>query len=111
MNPLAIKAGFGLALLALAFGSGWRVRGAFEAEAEAAAAVRQAQDKISGQLEAKLAELRANERIIERETQRVIEKPVYRTVCADADGLRVLEAARTGGKPSDEMPAAPQRTR
>ena len=109
MNPLAIKAGVGLALLALAFGSGWRVRGAFEAEA--AAAVRQAQDRISGQLEAKLSELRANERIIERETQRVIEKPVYRTVCADADGLRVLEAARTGGKPSDEMPAAPQRTR
>ncbi|MDC7675382.1 hypothetical protein [Asticcacaulis machinosus] len=30
---------------------------------------------------------------IHRETQRIIERPVYRTVCIDTDGLRILDQA------------------
>lgn|SRR5574343_2005428 len=103
MNQLAIKLAAALVLFACVFGAGWRTRGAFDAEAEAQAtkAVQAAQTAISKQLETRLAELRANERVIERETQKVIERPVYRNVCTDADGLRLLEAARVGAKPAE----------
>jgi hypothetical protein len=34
-----------------------------------------------------------NVREIVRESQKIIERPVYRTVCVDADGVRLLDAA------------------
>lgn len=109
MNPLALKLIICLVMLVGSFGAGWRTRGAFEAEASAknAEAVATIQAGVAATLEAKLADLRANERVIERETQKIIEKPVYRTVCIDDGGLRLLESARTGTRPSEPAGKVP----
>jgi hypothetical protein len=88
-----------LALYLVGVGSGWLVRGTV-ADAEHAAtdraveAFRASEARISAALETKLARLKANERVIEREVTKVVDRPVYRNVCLDDDGLRLIEAAR-----------------
>jgi hypothetical protein len=42
---------------------------------------------------------------IEKEVQHVVEKPVYRNVCLDGDGLRVLRAALAGPADAASQPA------
>lgn len=106
-----------LAAVLIAFGAGWRVKAAFVAERDLA--VMEARDAMIAEyraneagkaqiLENKLADLRANERIIEREKLKIIDRDVYHNVCLDADGLRLIEAARAGktdpAKPADEVP-------
>jgi hypothetical protein len=44
----------------------------------------------------KLKGLKASERIIERHTQKIIERPVYLTSCIDDDGLRQLNNNANG---------------
>ena len=44
----------------------------------------------------KLKGLKANERIIERHTKDVVERPVYRNICIDDDGLRILNGYASG---------------
>jgi len=120
MNPLMLKL-IGVAVIAVvAFGAGWRVKAAFVAERDLAiveaknAFIEEYRVNEAGKaavLEDKLAGLRANERIIEREKLKVIDRPVYNNVCLDADGLRLIEAARTGtlddpAKPADKVPRA-----
>lgn len=108
-----------LCLIALAFGAGWRTKAAFVAERDLAVAEAKQQfldayqNAESGKaklLEDKLADLRANERTIEREKLKIIDRPVYLNTCLDADGLRLIESARAGktnaGKPADEVPGA-----
>lgn len=120
MSPLALKSIAALIALAIAFGAGWRVKGAFVAERDLAIleakkelinAYQQQEAGKAKVLEDKLAELRANERVIEREKLKIIDRPVYSNVCLDADGLRLIEAARAGtsgdpAKPADEVPRA-----
>lgn len=43
---------------------------------------------------------------INREAQRVVEKPVYRNVCLDDDGLRILERAINGEPAAGESASA-----
>ena len=43
---------------------------------------------------------------ITREAQRVVEKPVYRNVCLDDDGLRLLERAINGEAAAGESASA-----
>jgi len=118
MNPLAIKAIATAVILALAFGTGWKVKGwkddsvklaQAEAVQNAVDAFHELESKIASTLEDKLATLKANERVVERETIKIIDRPVYRNECLDADGLRLIEAARAGkteaGKSGDEVPA------
>lgn len=47
-------------------------------------------------LEEKLKELKANERIIHTKEREVIERPVYRNVCIDDDGLSILNQYGSG---------------
>lgn len=47
-------------------------------------------------METKLAELKANERIIEREKLKIVDRPVYRNVCLDSDGVRIANQAKNG---------------
>lgn len=51
-------------------------------------------------------------REVRLETERIIEKPVYRTVCVDADGLRVLDQAANiaNGRLSDNLTASDDAT-
>ena len=94
-----------LAVTIAAFGAGWRVKAAFVAERDLA--VMEARDAMIAEyrvneagkaqiLENKLADLRANERVIEREKLKIINRDVYHSECLDVDGLRLIEAARAG---------------
>lgn len=53
-------------------------------------------DRVAQQFETRIAELSANERVIEREKLRIINRDVYRNVCLDADGLRLINADLPG---------------
>lgn len=46
-------------------------------------------------LEDRLKELKANERIIHTKEREIIDRPVYRNVCIDDDGLQVIESYAT----------------
>lgn len=117
MNPLAAKLLVVAGVLLVAFGGGWYARGQLEEieDAKQAQAIQRAVDtfreheqNVARTLDQKLEKLKANERVIEREIPKIIDRPVYRNVCIDADGLRLLEEARVGktgaGKPADKVP-------
>jgi hypothetical protein len=89
---------------AIAFG-GWVGRGWYEdsrdlaEERGAQAAIDAAmarESKIAEKVEGRLADLKANERIIDRGVIREIQNPVYRNVCVPDSGLRLLNAAARG---------------
>lgn len=119
MNPLTLKLLIALTVMVISFGAGWRVKGAFVAErdlaiAEAQKAMIEAyraneanQARI---LEDKLAELKENERVIEKERVRIVENPVYLNNCLSSDGVQLINQARAGkadpAKPADQVPAA-----
>lgn len=108
-----------VAVLLVAFLAGWKVNG-WRLAAEQAGieevrqamidAYRQEEAKAAAVLEQKLKELRANEKVIERERIKLVDRPVYSNECLDADGLQLIERARTGksdtGKPSGEVSGA-----
>lgn len=61
--------------------------------------------------EADKVEIRTVFKTITEEVERVVEKPVYRDVCLDADGLRVIQSAidranGTAGQPGHAVRAA-----
>ena len=113
MNTIAVKSIACLLVVGASFAAGWRTKTAFVAESEllATKAVSEVHVKVAQQLEDKLSQMRANEKVIERETQTIVQRPIYRSVCLDDDGLRLLESARTGGgagKPDAALPADPK---
>jgi len=98
---------------------GWTVRGWHEqskdlAEIQGAKAAIDASMKresdIAGKLEARLQELKANERVIERETVKIVNRPIYQSVCLDDDGLRIINLSKAGtgtAKHDHTVPSAP----
>jgi hypothetical protein len=80
-------------------------------------AERAATDKLQGQLDASTESAQAvelarqgNVREIYHESQKVVEKPVYRTVCVDADGVGLLDrAAATANGENSGVPAGDAR--
>jgi hypothetical protein len=106
-----------LAVVAAIAAGGWVGRGWYEdsqdlaEERGAQAAIEAAmarESKIAEKVEARLADLKANERIIDRGVIREIQNPVYRNVCLPAGGLRLLNAAARGepvpGESDDPLP-------
>jgi hypothetical protein len=94
-----------LAIAVVAFVSGWQVKSAFvakrdlaiiEAKHEFIQAYQQAESRTAQTIENKLQELRANEKVIERERIKLVDRPVYSNECLDADGLLLIERARAG---------------
>ncbi|WP_342632167.1 hypothetical protein [Marinobacter alkaliphilus] len=94
----------GAVLGAVAMGS-WTARGWFEdskdlaaVEAQRALAteIREGQAAISKQVEERLSQLRANERIIDRGVIREIQKPIYQRVCFEPELVELLNAAQRG---------------
>lgn len=60
----------------------------------------------SARYEGRRAQLQQHARVITKEIDRVVEKPVYRDMCLDADGLRILSAAIAGATdPGQPAPA------
>lgn len=103
--------------LAIGFAGAWQVQAwrwdsaelarQQKQQADARAQVRRI-DSASGNYEDDRAKTRTEFIEITKEVERVVQKPVYRNVCLDDDGLRQLEraAAATGhpGKPEAGMP-------
>jgi len=110
------------AALAVGAGTGWKVR---DWKADAADKERlefqqkeamRAADKVdwsAAEFEKGRAAASARERVVVREVQHVVEKPVYRELCLDADGLRILaddvdaSNARRGLAPAVPAASAP----
>ena len=68
----------------------------------------QERDRISAideRLTAKIEGLNANEKTIEKQVLKLVDRPVYHNVCLDADGVQLVEAARTGRPPADAGPS------
>jgi hypothetical protein len=87
------------------FVAGWQVKGAFvakrdlaiaEAKAEFIKAYQEGEAHTANLVESRLQELKANEKIIERERVKIVDRPVYSNECLDDDGLQLIERARTG---------------
>lgn len=108
----------GVAIL-VSFVAGWNVNGwryeAKIAEAEKARqamidAFREEEAKSAALLEKRLKELRTNEKVIERERIKLVDRPVYSSECFDDDGLQLVERARKGqsdtSKPDGEVSGA-----
>ena len=95
-----------IAVILASFASGWQVH-SWKNDSENAAAieaVQKTEKAVSATLEEKLATLRANERIIEREKIKIINRDVYHNVCLDADGLSIINASkRRAAKPTDAV--------
>lgn len=96
--------------VSVAFGAGWTTKGWFEdskdlaatrAQESLAAEIRAGQAAISRQVEQRLSELRANERIIDRGVIREIQKPIYQRVCFEPELVRLLNAAARGESPGE----------
>jgi hypothetical protein len=105
MNILLAKIIGVIVLIITSFVVGWSVKGAFvakrdlaiiEAKNEFIDAYKSAEADKANILENKLGELKANEKTIERERIKIVDRPVYSNECLDADGLRLIESARTG---------------
>ncbi|MDT0501913.1 MULTISPECIES: hypothetical protein [unclassified Halomonas] len=96
-------------VLATTATAGWLARGWLEdsqrltaerAIEQAIAAAMARESEIAGAVEARLAELEANERIIDRGVIREIEKPIYRRVCLEPRLVRLLNDAAAGRAPA-----------
>ncbi len=94
-----------VAVLLIAFLAGWQINGwrltaekaaAQEARQAMIDAFRQEEAKSAAMLEQRLKELRANEKVIERERIKLVDRPIYSNECLDADGVQLVERARTG---------------
>jgi len=102
-------------LFAACFAAGWWVNGLYHdstrlASELAARTVMEAamsrESTIAATLETRLQELKANETTIIREQIKVVDRPVYRNVCLDGDGVRIANAAKNGtssAKPTDPV--------
>lgn len=95
-------------LLAGSLFAGWQARGWYEqanrltAERVARQAIDAAmarESTIATAVEARLAELEASERVIDRGIIREIQRPVYRRVCLEPRLVRLLNDAAAGRAP------------
>ena len=102
-----------VAVLLIAFLAGWQVNGWRLAAEKAAAeearqamidAYREEEAKSAALLEKRLKELRANEKVIERERIKLVDRPVYSNECLDDDGVQLVERARAGKTDTGKSP-------
>lgn len=105
MLPIQFKVLIGVLLIIGSFATGWSVKGAYVAKEELAITeaknelintFRAMEGNVAGVVEDKLASLKANERVINNEIVKIVNRDVYRNECIDADGLQLIERARTG---------------
>lgn len=62
--------------------------------------------RIAGAAAARETERQANVREFYRESQTILERPVYRNICVDADGMRLLDRAAGAANGTDPGSAA-----
>lgn len=69
-------------------------------------AANKADQSIAAILEKRLTELHSNETTIIREREKIVDRPVYLSVCLDADGVQLANDAKNGritSKPADAL--------
>lgn len=115
---LYVIAALCLACLACGVAGGWTARGWKAAaddqqrrdnEAETARLRAKRVDSAAEALEQKAASTAIRWRTVTKEVAHVVEKPVYRNVCMDDDGLRLIATeirARAASQPAPALPAA-----
>lgn len=104
LNPYTMLGGALAVILALGGAyiggrmDGARIAAGSELKAEQAAA--KERDRLQGEIDGSAerhagAEVQRQEKVREiyHETERVVDRPVYRNVCVDADGVRLLDRA------------------
>lgn len=111
MNPLTLKAKLiagAIILLSVAITSaygGYRLKTLQVAERDLAIeqaakafteAYRTNEGIVAKRVEEAIAGIRITERVINHEVTKIIDRPVYLNQCLDADGVRLIEQARTG---------------
>lgn len=113
MNKIALMVG--AAAILVAFHSGWKVANwqnesaqltAERAAQQAIDAAMTRESDIAAHVESRLAELQANERVIDRGIIREIQKPMYQRVCLEPDAIRLLNHAAAGTEPDPAEPDA-----
>ena len=101
-------------IAALSFGAGLYVTHVYDGyqESKAVKQVQELKDAFKAQeqgvaatLEEKLKELKANERVIEREKIKIIDRPIYHNECIDSDGLLLLNKQRSKQDTNTSKPA------
>lgn len=109
----ALVIGLGLGFLAGWNVNGWRYRAA-AADNQADQAAKQEEraetvDKASEGHETDKEAARVEFKTIYRDVEKIVERPVYRNRCLDADGLRALSAAlgKNPGAASEPQAAVP----
>ena len=117
MSTAAVLAAVALAALAAGFTGGWKVQAWRWAAADGARAEAQVEqdrlqrrvaDESAARHAAEVAAIAAQRRVLTKEIERVVEVPLYRNVCLDDSGLRLVEAAARGTDPAGEpAPALP----
>lgn len=105
MIPIQVKIIAAVVALIVAFIAGWQVKGAFvakrdlaiiEAKNEFIKVYQEGEAHTASIVETRLQELKANEKVIERERVKIVDRPIYSNECLDLDGLFLIERARTG---------------
>lgn len=111
MIPVQLKLIAGVVIIVATFIAGWQVKGAFVAKEqlgiqlakeEFIKAYQEGEAHTASIVETRLQELKANERVIERERIKLVDRPVYSNECLDLDGLFLIERARTGKTDTDQ---------
>ena len=106
MNKLTLLAS--AAALATTFAAGWQVAywknesqqlTAERAARQAIDAAMARESEIAATVETRLAELQANERVIDRGIIREIQKPIYQRVCLEPNVIRLRNNAAAGTEP------------
>lgn len=101
------------AALAATFAAGYQVSSwqndshALTAEHAAQQAINAAmarESEVAANVESRLAELQANERVIDRGIIREIQKPIYQRVCLEPNVIRLLNHAAAGTAPESTEP-------
>ena len=117
MNPLALYAAIALIASSLGVAGAWQVQSwRYEARDKARIEAQLELDRNNRKATQAASEGFENDRSktnikyvqIEVEVEKLIDRPVYRNVCYDTDGLRQLnEAIRTTGDPGQPQGAVP----
>lgn len=104
MQPYVRNAGIALVFLAGWMASSWRHDSIELVANKAAAIATQAANKDAMAtyegIQKTLTGLRSNEKVIIRENVKIVDRPVYRNLCLDPDGLRNANAAKNGFFPT-----------
>lgn len=108
LNPymLYIKLALGSLLLIGSFYSGWKLNGWYNDSKDLAVIEQTAklqeefkthEKNIATTLENKLKQFKANERVINNEKLKIIDRPIYNNTCLDTDGVALINKSRGGG--------------